>query len=118
MAIAAAGAAMVSLVEHAGDPRAPVATAWLLTGSVVVLLVALVAVFRSLRDYRLFRGVYRPLSVAMAGGGVVALLVGWWRPVPWLLMLVVAAVLAALWLCAVDRWLREKSADDAQLRPF
>ncbi len=118
MAIAGAGAAMVSLIEHAGDPRAPVATAWLLTGSVVVLLVALVAIFRSLRDYQRFRGVYQPLSVAMAGGGVVAVLVGWWGPVPWLLMLAVAALLAALWLFAVDRWLREERASDAHLRPF
>ena len=36
MSIAAGGAAMVSLVEHAGDDHTPAATAWLLTGSVVV----------------------------------------------------------------------------------
>ncbi|MET0148447.1 MAG: low temperature requirement protein A, partial [Acidimicrobiales bacterium] len=38
MAIAASGAAMVSLVEHAADSRTPAATAWLLTGSVAVML--------------------------------------------------------------------------------
>ena len=38
MAIAASGAAMVSIVEHADDSRTPGPTAWLLTGSVAVML--------------------------------------------------------------------------------
>ncbi len=38
MAISASGAAMVSLVEHAGDSRTPATTAWLLSGSVAVML--------------------------------------------------------------------------------
>jgi low temperature requirement protein LtrA len=51
MAIAASGAALVSLIEHAGDEGAPAASAWLLTGSVALALLALVLVMRSLRDY-------------------------------------------------------------------
>ena len=38
MAISASGAAMVSLLEHAGDSRTPTATGWLLVGSVVIVL--------------------------------------------------------------------------------
>ncbi len=38
MAISASGAAMVSLLDHAGDSRTPTATAWLLVGSVAITL--------------------------------------------------------------------------------
>jgi Bacterial low temperature requirement A protein (LtrA) len=38
MAIAAGGAAMVSIVEHAADNRTPAAAAWLLTASVTLVL--------------------------------------------------------------------------------
>lgn len=41
LSIATAGAAMVSLIEHATDDRAPVATTWLLAGSVALGLVSL-----------------------------------------------------------------------------
>jgi low temperature requirement protein LtrA len=117
MAIAASGAAMVSLVEHATDERAPAPTAWLLTGSVAVVMVALVATARSLRDFDRLPKVYRPVSIALTGGAVAVFLVGWARPVPWLLVLVVAAVLSALWGFAVDRLLRHRTADDSLAHP-
>jgi len=50
--------------------------------------------------------VYRPLTVAMAGGAVAALLVGWLEPAPWLLALLLAAILSVLWAFAVIRFLR------------
>ena len=40
MAIAASGAAMVSIIDHAHDSRTPGASTWLLTGSVAVVLTA------------------------------------------------------------------------------
>ena len=43
---------------------------------------------------------------ATAIGAFVALLTGWWRPVPWVLVLALTAVPAAIWWFAVDRWLR------------
>src|SRR6185312_16218502 len=43
VAVAAAGAGMVSLIEHAADARTPGPTSWLLAGSVSALLSALVA---------------------------------------------------------------------------
>ena len=44
--------------------------------------------------------------VALAGGAAAALIVGWVRPAPWLLALLLVAILSALWLFAVSRFLR------------
>ena len=93
LAIAAAGAAMVSLIghaarrEHAGEH-------------------GLAAVRRRragparpdphrapLVDAERLAVVYRPLSVRLAGGAVAALVVGWLRPAPWLLALLLVAIL-------------------------
>ncbi len=41
LAVAAAGAGVVSLIEHAGDARTPEPTSWLLAGSVSALLIAM-----------------------------------------------------------------------------
>jgi low temperature requirement protein LtrA len=43
LSVAAAGAGMVSLIEHAADARTPEPSSWLLAGSVSALLIALVA---------------------------------------------------------------------------
>ena len=42
LSITASGAAIVSLIHHAGDARTPASTAWLLSGSVALGLLALV----------------------------------------------------------------------------
>ncbi len=106
MSIAAAGAAMVGLIEHAADARTPEATAWLLTGSIAVGLVAFIVTMRSLQDYDRVPMLYRPVTVAMLLAAAGALLIGWWRPAPWLIALSLVALLSALWWFAVDRWLR------------
>ena len=106
LTIAATGAAMVILIEHAADARAPEATAWLLAGSVALGLVALVVTMHSLQDYERLPMLYRPVSVAMVVASAVALLIGWWRPAPWLLALTLILLLSAVWFFAVDRWLR------------
>jgi low temperature requirement protein LtrA len=114
MAITASGAAMVSLIGNAGDDRAPEATAWLLTGSVAGVFVALFAIVLSLEDRRRLRTVYDPLSVALAVGALAAVLVGWWRPSPWLLVLSLVFVFSAVWLFGVSRWLRLDDPDAAK----
>lgn len=106
MSIAASGAAMVSLIADAHEPSTPEATAWLLAGAVSVGLVAEIITARTLEDARRLAVVYRPLAVAMAGGAVAALLVGWLRPAPWLLALLLVAILSVLWIFAVIRFLR------------
>jgi uncharacterized membrane protein len=47
-----------------------------------------------------------PLTVALLAGAVAAMVVGWARPAPWLLVLLLFAILTALWLFAVSRFLR------------
>ena len=106
LSITAAGAAMVSLIGHAHDPRTPAGTAWLLSGAVALGLLALIITARSLADADRLGAVYRPLSVALVGGSGAALVVGWVRPAPWLLALLLVAILVVLWYFAVSRFLR------------
>src|SRR5207237_7808851 len=46
---------------------------------------------------------YRPLSSVLGIGAVAALVVGWARPAPWLLAVLLVAVLSVLWAFAVLR---------------
>ena len=50
--------------------------------------------------------VYQPLTVALLAGAAAAIVVGATRPAPWLLVLLLFAILTALWLFAVSRFLR------------
>jgi low temperature requirement protein LtrA len=106
LAITAAGAGMVSLIGHAHDPSAPAGTSWLLAGAVATGLVALVVTERALVDAERLSLVFGPLRLALSGGAVAALLVGWLRPAPWLLALLLVAVLSVVWFFAVSRFLR------------
>src|SRR5215831_8121657 len=65
-AIAAMGAAMVSLVDHAHDARTPAATAWILSAGTAVVLGATMLVAASLRAWHTDRGLYRPLAFTCA----------------------------------------------------
>jgi low temperature requirement protein LtrA len=106
LSIAAAGAAMVSLISHADDGRTPTNTAWLLAGSVALGLLALTLAEQALVDAARLAVVYRPLKIAMAGAALAALVVGWARPVPWLLALLLFGILSVLWIFAVSRFLQ------------
>jgi low temperature requirement protein LtrA len=113
MGIAATGAALVSLVEHAGDQQAPVATAWVLSGSIALVLVGLLMAMSALADFRRLASIYQPLTRALVSSVGVVVLIGWWRPVPWMLVLALFAVLSAVWWFAVDRWLRLPNPHEA-----
>ncbi len=106
MSIAAAGAAMVSLIEHAHDTRTPAGTAWLLSGAVVVGLLALILIESALVDAERLSVVYRPLRLVLAAGAAAALVVGWARPAPWLLAVLLVAILSVIWFFAVMRFLQ------------
>jgi low temperature requirement protein LtrA len=106
LSIAAAGAAMVSLISHAADARTPASTGWLVAGSVALGLLALALAEQTLVDADRFAVVYRPLRIAMAGAAATALAIGWARPAPWLLALLLVVILAALWGFAVSRFLQ------------
>jgi low temperature requirement protein LtrA len=106
LSIAAAGAGMVSLLEHAGDASTPVGTAWLLSGGVAVGLIALIPTVRALADERRLAVAYRPIEIAMAGGALVSVAIGFARPVPWLFALLLVAVLTLVWGVAIRAFLR------------
>jgi low temperature requirement protein LtrA len=106
LAITASGAAMVSLIRHAGDDRTPPGTAGLLAGAVALGLVSLIFTEKTLVDAERFDVVYRPLRIALAVGAAAALVAGWARPAPWLFALVLVAILTVLWIYAAGRFLR------------
>jgi low temperature requirement protein LtrA len=106
LGIAAAGAAMVSLIDHAHDGRTPAETAWLLSGAVALGLVAEILVERTLADAERLSLVYQPLIVAMAVAALLAVAVGYTRPAPWLLAFLLVLILFVVWLFAVSRFLR------------
>ena len=106
LAITAAGAGMVSLIGHAHDASTPAGTSWLLAGAVATGLLALVLTEQALVDAERLSLVFHPLRLALAGGAAAALLVGWLRPAPWLLALLLVAILSGVWFFAVSRFLR------------
>ncbi|MEV6329026.1 low temperature requirement protein A [Streptomyces sp. NPDC051909] len=109
MAVAAAGAGMVGLVEHAADHRTPVAVSWLMGGSVAAMLVTTVVLLATLADYDRHPSAYTSVQAVLVTAAVAALLAGWSRPAPWLLALVLLLLLFATWAFAFVRWLREGS---------
>jgi low temperature requirement protein LtrA len=100
-AIAAMGAAMVSLVDHAHDGRTPTATAWLLCAGAAVVLGATMVVSASLEAWRRDRGLYRPLARTCAAVAVGCLGVGAARPAPLFLGLALVVLLSVPWGLAV-----------------
>ena len=109
LSIAAAGAGIVSVVEHAHDPVTPEATAWLISGAVALGLVAAIVAMRSLDDAQRIPQVYRKLSMAMAVAALGALAVGLARPAPWILVLAIGAIQTVLWLVAVVFFIRARA---------
>jgi len=101
LSIAAAGVGMVSLIEHAHDPSASAPTSWLLSGAVAIGLVFLIFASRALAGARTLETAFRPLWFGMAAGAVLSLFVGWVRPAPWLLAVVLVVVLGLIWAIAV-----------------
>jgi low temperature requirement protein LtrA len=102
-AVAAMGAAMVSLIGHAHDDRTPAATAWVLCAGAAVVLCATMLVAASLQVWDRDRGVYRPLARTCAAVAVACLAVGAARPAPLILGLALVLLLSVPWVIAVAR---------------
>src|SRR5262249_3118054 len=100
-AIAAMGAAMVSLTDHAHDSRTPAATAWVLCGGAAVVLFTTMLVSASLQAWHRDRRLYQPLARTCAAVAVACLGVGAARPAPLLLGLALVLLLAIPWGLAV-----------------
>jgi len=100
-AIAAMGAAMVSLVDHAHDTRTPAATAWVLCAGAAVVLGATMLVAGALQDWRRDRSLYRPLGRTCAAVAVACLGAGALRPAPLFLGVTLVVLLSIPWVLAV-----------------
>ena len=98
MAIAAGGAAMVSLVGHAHDDRTPAATAWLLAGSVAVTLVAVGLACSALPRDEFPAGMPRWIGPSFGAAAGVLVAIGALRPPPIVLVSCLSAVLLLVWL--------------------
>jgi low temperature requirement protein LtrA len=72
-AVAAMGAAMVSLVDHAHDGRTPAATAWLLCAGAAVVPATTMLLASTLPAWDQERDLYRPLARISAAVAVVCL---------------------------------------------
>ena len=112
-AIAAMGAAMVSLVGHAHDPRTPAATAWVLCAGAAVVLCATMLVAASLQAWPRDRGLYQPLARTCAVVVAACVGVGATRPPPLLLSLALVVLLSIPWSFAVVRKLASKADSPA-----
>jgi low temperature requirement protein LtrA len=100
-AIAAMGAAMISLVDHAHDGRTPVATAWVLCAGAAVVLSATMLVSGSLQARQRDPALYQPLTRTCAVVAAACLGVGAARPTPLLLGLALVLLLSIPWGLAV-----------------
>ncbi len=100
-AIAAMGAAMVSLIAHAHDDRTPAATAWVLCAGPTVVLSVTMLIAACLHAWQRDRGLYQLIARACTAVAVACLGVGAARPTPLLLGLALVVLLSIPWVLAV-----------------
>ena len=112
-AVAAMGAAMVSLVDHAHDSRTPAGAGWVLCAGTAVVLCATMLVSGSLQAWDGDRGLYQPLARICAGVAVACLALGALRPTPLVLGLALVLLLSIPWGFAVAH--RVASGDEAPI---
>jgi low temperature requirement protein LtrA len=108
-AVAAMGAAMVSLVGHAHDGRTPAATGWVLCAGAAMVLCATMLVSASLQAWHRDRGLYRPLARTCAAVAVACLGVAAVRPAPLALGPALVLLLAIPWGLAVAHRLASRA---------
>jgi low temperature requirement protein LtrA len=112
-AVAAMGAAMVSLVDRAHDSRTPAATAWVLCAGAAVVLGATMLIAASLPAWHSKRRLYRPLARTCAAVAVASIAVGAARPAPLVLAIALVLLLCIPWGLAVARRLADEDAPPA-----
>jgi low temperature requirement protein LtrA len=112
-AIAAMGAAMVSLVDHAHEGRTPAATAWVLCAGAAIVLGATTLLATSLPAWNRDRGLDQPLARTSTAVAVACLGLGAARPAPLILGLALVALLSIPWILAVARRLANPADSSA-----
>jgi low temperature requirement protein LtrA len=113
-AVAAMGAAMLSLVDHAHDTRTPSATAWVLCAGAAIVLGATMLIAASLPAWRRDRGLYQPLARTCAAVAVACLALGAARPAPLFLGLALVLLFGIPWGLAVARRLADAADPPAE----
>ncbi|MET0910757.1 MAG: low temperature requirement protein A, partial [Ilumatobacteraceae bacterium] len=98
MAIAASGAAMVSIIDHAHDSRTPAPTAWLLAGAVAVTLGSVSIACTALPVDEFPPGMPRWVGPTLGTAMVAVIAIGALRPAPIVLLACISAVLLVAWL--------------------
>ncbi len=93
MAVAATGAGMVSLIEHATDSRSPAGTSWLVGGAMALLFLCLAQLLRLLPE----RPSARLVPAGLLGAAALSIGAAALRPPPWVLILVLLLALTAVW---------------------
>ncbi|MFF7990575.1 low temperature requirement protein A [Kitasatospora xanthocidica] len=109
-AVAAMGAAMVSLVEDAHAARTATATSWVLCGGAAVVLSSTMLVAATLRAWHTEQYLYRPLSRACAAAALACLALGASRPAPPVLGGALVVLFGIPWCLAVARRLRRQES--------
>ncbi len=109
-AVAAMGAAMVSLVEHAHAARTDEATAWVLCAAAALVLLSTMLVAGGLEAWHGRRELYRPLRGICAAVALACLALGAARPAPLVLGLVLVLLFGVPWGFAVSQRLRRPGA--------
>ena len=102
LSIAAAGAGMVSLIEHAEDPRTPVNTAWLIAGATAAVAASVAILVTTIDSHEARRHV--PAVLAASAGA--SLIVGALRPSPIVLAALLLALFSLPWTHAFIRHAR------------
>ena len=98
MGIAASGAAMVSLLEHADESRTPAATGWLLVGSVVIVLGSVTLACTALPSDEFPDGMARSIVPSFGAAAAIIIVIGIVRPAPLIMVSAISAVLLLVWL--------------------
>lgn len=102
-AIAAMGAVMVPLVEHAATGRTSAPVAWILAGAAIILLAAIAAQITCLPGWDTNRALYRPLSILCLLACFLPVPIGLLRPNPLLIAATLVLTFAVPWTFAVIR---------------
>ncbi len=98
MAIAAGGAAMVSLVEHAGELRTEAGPSLLLSASVAVVLLGITVAVRALPEDEFPSGMAQQIAPTLVLAALAAVSIGLMRPPPIFLVASMSLLLFLTWL--------------------
>jgi low temperature requirement protein LtrA len=109
--VAATGAALLNVVEHAEDSL-PYDVRWLLVGAVATALIGIVALIRSLQSRRAVPQMYAAgqIAIVFSAIGTLALGSSSLETIP-LLLALIALLLLPIWF-ALAFWLRSLDAGD------